>query len=68
MAENLGKWPFKRGRVPKSCHRVAAEEMQFPWREDGDTISTNLDGIWEMSAMRDPWNWSGRSLSNQGGK
>ena len=28
---------------------MAAEGMPFPWRWDGGTISTNLDGIWGMS-------------------
>jgi hypothetical protein len=28
---------------------MAAEATQFPWRWDGSTISTNLDGIWGMS-------------------
>jgi hypothetical protein len=31
---------------------MAAKGMEFPWRWDGDTISTNLDGIWEMSVGR----------------
>ena len=38
------------GRSPKSCHRMDAEGIPFPWRWNGGTISTNLDGIWEMSA------------------
>ena len=28
---------------------MAAKGIEFPWRWDGGTISTNLDGIWEMS-------------------
>ena len=28
---------------------MAAEGMQFPWRCDGGTISTNLNVIWGMS-------------------
>ncbi len=36
---------------PKSGHRKAAEGMQFPWRWNGDTISTNLDVIWGMSVQ-----------------
>ncbi len=34
------------GRPLKSGHRMAAKKMQFPWRWDGHTISTNLDVIW----------------------
>ncbi len=30
---------------------MAAEGMPFPWRWNGGTISTNLDVIWEMSAL-----------------
>ena len=30
---------------------LAAEGMQFPWRWDAGTISTNLDGIWGMSVL-----------------
>ncbi len=29
--------------------------MQFPWRWDGGTISTNLDGIWGMSTGMPIW-------------
>ena len=49
MAENLGKWPSKPGRSPKSGYRMAAEGMQDPWRWIGGTISLNLGVIWEMS-------------------
>ena len=28
---------------------MAAEGMQFPGRWDGGTMSTNLEGIWELS-------------------
>jgi len=28
---------------------MAAEGMPFPWRGNGGTISTNLDGIWGIS-------------------
>ena len=28
---------------------MAAKGIQFPWRSDGGTISTNLDVIWGMS-------------------
>ena len=38
------------GRSPRSGHRMAAEGVQFPWRWGGGTISTNLNGIWGMSA------------------
>ena len=31
----------KRGRSPKSGHRLAAEGMRFPWRCNGGTISPN---------------------------
>ena len=30
---------------------MAAERMQFPWRWNGSTISTDLDVIWGMSAQ-----------------
>ncbi len=45
-------WPTglpSAGRLPKSCHRMAAEGMQFPWRWNGSTISLNLGVIWGMS-------------------
>ena len=29
--------------------RMAAKGMQFSWRWESDTISTNLDGIWKTS-------------------
>ena len=38
-----------RAGLPKSCHRMAAKGVQFPWRQGSGTISTDLDGIWEMS-------------------
>ena len=28
---------------------MAAKRIQFPWRGNGSTISTNLDGMWGMS-------------------
>ena len=37
------------GGSSKSGYRLAAVGMQFLWRWDGDTISTNLDCIWGMS-------------------
>ena len=37
------------GRLPKSCHRMAAKGIEFPWRWGRGTISTNLDVIWGMS-------------------
>ena len=40
----------KGGRSPKSAHPMAAKGMPFPWRWDGDTISTNFDDIWDISA------------------
>ncbi len=36
--------------LPKSCHRMAAKGMQFPWRSDSGTFSTKSDVIWGMSA------------------
>ena len=36
------------GRSPELGYRMAAEGIQFPWRWNGGTISTNLDGIWVM--------------------
>jgi hypothetical protein len=30
---------------------MAAEGMQFSWRWNGDTISMNLEVIWEMSDL-----------------
>jgi len=33
---------------------MAAKGVQFPWRWDSGTISTNLDGIWVMSGYN---NW-----------
>ena len=55
MPENLGKWPSGRREIEKSGHRMAAEGMQFPWRWESGTISTNLDGIWGMSVEK-AWN------------
>ena len=49
MAENLDKWPSKRGPISKIRPSDAAEGMQFPWRWNGGTISPNLGVIWEMS-------------------
>jgi predicted ATPase len=31
---------------------MAVEGMQFPWRWDGGTISTNLDVIWGISVQK----------------
>ena len=42
--------PPNEERSPKSCHRMAAKGIQPPWRWDCGMISTNLDGIWGMSA------------------
>ena len=41
-----------RANYQESCHRRAAKGIQFPWRWDAGTISTNFDGIWGMSAQR----------------
>ena len=41
------------GRLPKSCHRMAANGIPFPWWWDDGTISTNLDVIWGMSVHFD---------------
>ncbi len=41
-------------RSPKSGPRMAAEGMPFPWRWNGGTNSTVLDGIWGMSAQSTP--------------
>ena len=49
MAENLGKWPSKRGMISKTGHRMAAEWIPFLWRWNGGTISTALEVIWGMS-------------------
>ena len=38
------------GRLPKSCHRMAAMGTEFPWRWGRGTIFANLDVIWGMSA------------------
>ncbi len=35
--------------LPNSCPRMAAKGIQFPWRSESGTISTNLDVIWGMS-------------------
>ncbi len=55
MSEWRKIWPKglpNEGRSPKSCHRMAAEGMQFPWRWDDGTISTNLDVIWGMLVQK----------------
>ena len=49
MAENWANGVPDEGRSPQSGHRMAAEGIQFPWRGNGSTISTGLDGIWGMS-------------------
>ena len=36
-------------RSPESGYRMAAEGIQFRWRWDSGTISTQLDVIWGMS-------------------
>ncbi len=54
MAENVGKWPFKRGPMSNIRHRMAAEGIQFPWRWNGGTILPNLDVIWDMSVKGGP--------------
>ncbi len=41
-------------RSPESGYRMAAEGIQFPWRWDGSTISTNLDVIWGMLVLVPP--------------
>ena len=41
-------------RSPKSGHRMAADGMPFPWRWNGGTNSTVLDGIWGMSVQTPP--------------
>ena len=38
------------GQSSKPDHRMAAEGIQFPWRGNGSTVSTDLDVIWGMSA------------------
>ena len=49
MARKVTEWPSNPGRLPKSCHRMAAKGIQFLWRWDGGTISPKLDVIWGMS-------------------
>ena len=52
MSEWREIWPNglpSAGRLPKSCHRTAAKGIQFPWRWNGGTISTNMDVNWGMS-------------------
>ncbi len=48
MARKMNGLPSA-SRLPKSSHRMAAKGIQFPWRRDGGTVSTNLDGTWGMS-------------------
>ena len=49
MAKNWANGVPDEGRSPESGHRMAAEGIQFPWRGNGSTISTDLDVIWGMS-------------------
>ena len=42
------------GRSQKSCHRMAAEGIRFPWRWNGGTICLKSGVIWEMSAQPCP--------------
>jgi hypothetical protein len=49
MAKNWANGLPNEGRSPESGYPMAAEGMPFPWRANGGTISTNLDGIWGMS-------------------
>ena len=50
MAENSRNGPPDEGQSPEPGHRMAAEGMPFPWRWNGGAISTDLKGIWGMSA------------------
>ena len=50
MAENLGKWRSGHRKTEKSDHPLAGEGVQFPWLQDGGTITLKLGVIWEMSA------------------
>ena len=50
------------GRLPKSCHRMAAMGTEFPWRWGRGTICANLDVIWGMSAKRKMQQWTGSPL------
>ncbi len=53
---------------------MAAEGMQFSWRWNGGTISTNLDGVWGMSGhmtiqgrvgvMADQWIFKSETYDN----
>ena len=50
MARKMTEWPSKRGPITKIMPSDGCIGIQFPWRWDSGTISTNLDGIWGMSA------------------
>ena len=49
MARKMTEWPAKRGPITKIMPSDGCKGIQFPWRWDGGTISTNLDVIWGMS-------------------
>ncbi len=68
MARKLTEGIPSAGRFLKSGHQVAAKGMQFPWRWDGGTISTNLDIIWEMSVKSWVRRQSGTAQSDEQAK
>ena len=51
VARSPSNWPNglpNEGRLPQSCHRMAVEGIQFPWRWNDGMISPNLGVIREM--------------------
>ncbi len=49
MAANLAKWPSNQGLISKIRPSDGCKGIQFRWRWDRGTISTQLDVIWGMS-------------------
>ena len=51
MARKMTEWPSKRGPITKIMPSDGCIGDTVPWRWESGTISTNLDGIWGMSAQ-----------------
>ena len=50
MARKVTEWPSKRGPITKIMPSDGCKGDTVPLAVESGTISTNLDGIWGMSA------------------
>ncbi len=50
MTGKVTEWPSNCGPISKTWPSDRCKGIQFPWRWDSGTISTQLDVIWGMSA------------------